>query len=73
MKLISHVQLVICRSFNHDITGTSYDSILVIFVRLTKIIHYKPAQMIDPPGLAEVLIDLIARYGSPRPPRLNYQ
>ena len=40
----------------HRRKGTSYDSILVIVGRLTKMIHYKPVQiMIDAPGLAKVL------------------
>ena len=45
----------------------NYDSIFIIVGRLTKMIHYKPVQMIDAPGLAEVFIDLIVR----RPPRLD--
>ena len=41
----------------------SYDSILVIVVWLTKMIHYKPVQItIDAPGLAKVLIDLAAQH-----------
>ena len=40
----------------HRRKGTSYDSILVIVGWLTKMIHYKPVQiMIDVPGLAKVL------------------
>ena len=41
-----------------DWKNTSYDSILVVVDRLTKMVHSKPAQMIDAPGLAEVFIDL---------------
>ena len=43
----------------------TYNSILVIVDRFTKIIHYKPIKItIDAPGLAEVLIDIIVRqYG----------
>ena len=38
----------------------SYDSILVVVDRLTKIVHYKPVQTtIDTPGVAEVIIDVI--------------
>ena len=37
----------------------NYNSIFIIVGRLTKMIHYKPVQIIDAPGLAEVLIDLI--------------
>ncbi len=39
----------------------SYDSILVIVDRLTKIIHYEPVKvMIDVPGLTE--IDVVVRH-----------
>ena len=38
---------------------------------LTKIVHSKPAQMIDAPGLTEVFIDLTVRHGPPRPPWLD--
>ena len=36
-----------------------------------KMVHSKPAQMIDAPGLAEVFIDLTVRHGLPWPPRLD--
>ncbi len=40
----------------------SYDLILVIVDRLTKMIHYKPVKVtIDTPGLAEVIIDVVVR------------
>ena len=43
--------------------GTSYDLILVVIDRLTKMIHYEPVQIpIDIPGLAKVFIDLVIRY-----------
>ena len=45
----------------------SYNSILVIVDRLTKMVHYKPIKItIDTPGLAEVIIDVIVwHYGLP--------
>ncbi len=45
----------------------SYDSILVIIDRLTKMVHYEPVKVtFDAPGLAEVIIDIIVRhYGVP--------
>ncbi len=40
--------------------GDSYDLILVIVNRLTKIVHYIPVKVtIDASGLAEVIIDMI--------------
>ena len=43
-----------------DWKGDSYDSILVIVDRLTKMVHYEPVKItIDAPGLAEVIIDVI--------------
>ena len=41
----------------------SYDSILVIVNRLTKIVHYKPVKItIDAPGQAEVIINVVVRH-----------
>ena len=41
----------------------SYDSILVIVNRLTKIVYYKPVKVtIHALGLAEVIIDVVVRY-----------
>ena len=41
----------------------SYDLILVIVDRLTKIVHYKPVKVIiDAPGLAEVIINVVVRH-----------
>ena len=38
----------------------SYNSILVVVDRLTKMVHYEPVQItIDAPGVAEVIIDVI--------------
>ena len=43
----------------------SYDSILVIVNRLTKMVHYKLVKTtINAPGLAEVIIDVIVRHHS---------
>ena len=43
--------------------GDSYDLILVIVDRLTKIVHDKPVKVtIDAPGPAKVIIDVIVRY-----------
>ena len=43
-----------------DWTGDSYDSILVIVDRLTKMVHYEPVKVtIDAPGLAEVILDVV--------------
>ncbi len=48
-----------------DWKGDSYDSILVIINRLTKMVHYEPVKvMIDTPGLAEVIINMVVcHYG----------
>ena len=47
--------------------GDSYDSILVIVERLTKMVHYEPVKVtIDVPGLVEVILDVVIRhYGLP--------
>ena len=43
--------------------GNSYDSILVIINRLTKMVHYKPVKsIINAPGLAEIIIDVVVRH-----------
>ena len=43
--------------------GKTYDSILVIFDRLTKMVHYKPVKVtIDAPGLAKVIIDVVVQH-----------
>ncbi len=43
--------------------GDSYDSILVIVDRLTKMVHYVPVKVtIDAPGLAKVIIDVVVRH-----------
>ena len=40
--------------------GKSYDSILVIVDRLTKMVHYEPVKVtINAPGLAKVIIDVV--------------
>ena len=46
-----------------DWKGDSYDSILVIVDRLTKMVHYEPVKVtIDAPGLAEVIINVVVRH-----------
>ena len=41
----------------------SYNSILVIIDRLTKMIHYKPVKItINAPRLAELIIDIVVRH-----------
>ena len=46
-----------------DWKGDSYDSILVIVNRLTKMVHYKPVKVtIDASGLPEVIINIVVRY-----------
>ena len=43
--------------------GDSYNSILLIINKLTKIVHYEPVKVtIDAPGLAEVILDVIVRH-----------
>ncbi len=43
--------------------GDSYNAILVIVNRLTKIVHYKPVKVtINVPGLAEVVINVLMRH-----------
>ena len=50
-------------SISTDWKGDSYDSIFVIVNRLTKIVHYEPVKVIiDVPGLAEVIIDVVVRH-----------
>ena len=41
----------------------SYNSILVIVNRLTKMVHYKPVKItLNAPGLAKVIIDVVVRH-----------
>ena len=43
--------------------GNSYDSILVIIDRLTKMVHYEPLKItMDAPGLAGIIIDVVVRH-----------
>ena len=43
-----------------DWKGDSYNSILVIVDRLTKMVHYEPVKVtINTPELAEVIIDVV--------------
>ena len=46
-----------------DWKGDSYNSILVIVDRLTKIVHYEPVKVtIDSPGLAEVILNVVVHH-----------
>ena len=46
-----------------NLKGETYDFILVIVDRLTKIVNYEPVTLtIDVPDLAEVIIDVIERH-----------
>ena len=46
-----------------DWKGDSYDSILVIVDRLTKMVHYELVKVtIDAPGLAEVILNMVVRH-----------
>ena len=46
-----------------DWKGKSYDLILVIINRLTKMVNYKPVKItIDAPGFAKVIIDVVVRH-----------
>ena len=46
-----------------DYKGDSYDSILVIVDRLTKMVYYKPIKVtINALGLPEVILDVVIRY-----------
>ena len=46
-----------------DWKSDSYDSILIIVDRLTKMVHYKPVKVtIDASELAEVILDVVVRY-----------
>ena len=43
--------------------SNSYNSILVIVDQVTKMVRYKPVKVtIDPPGLAEVILDVVVQY-----------
>ncbi len=43
--------------------GDTYDSILVIVDRLTKMVHYEPVKVtIDATGLVEVILDVVVRH-----------
>ena len=46
-----------------DWKGDSYNSILVIVDRLTKMVHYKLVKItLNAPGLAEVIIDVVVHH-----------
>ncbi len=43
--------------------GDTYDSILVIVDRLTKMVHYEPVKVTtDAPGLSKVILDVVVRH-----------
>ncbi len=43
--------------------GDTYDSILVIIDRLTKMVHYEPVKVtIDALGLTEIILDVVVKY-----------
>ncbi len=46
-----------------DWKGDTYNSILVIVNRLTKMVHYEPVKVtIDTPGLMEVILEVVVRH-----------
>ena len=46
-----------------DWKDESYDSILVIVDKLTKMVYYEPVKItIDAPGLAEVIINVVIQH-----------
>ncbi len=46
-----------------NLKGETYDSILVIVDRLTKMVHYEPVKVtIDAPALAEVIIEAVVQH-----------
>ncbi len=50
-------------SISADWKGDSYDSILVIVDRLTKMVYYEPVKVtINTPGLAKVIINVVVRH-----------
>ncbi len=52
-------------SISTDWKGKTYNLILVIVNRSTKIVHYKPVKVtIDAPGLSEVIIVIVVRHHS---------
>ena len=48
-----------------DWKDMSYNLILVVVDRCTKMVHSKPAQIIDAPGLAKVFINLVVQHHGP--------
>ena len=57
------MDFVIGLRLSSDWKGDSYDSILVIVDQLTKMVHYELVKVIiDTPGLAKVIIDVIVRH-----------
>ncbi len=69
MPILTHrwkdlsIDFVTGLSISADWKGDSYDSILVIVDRLTKMVHYEPVKVtIAAPGLAEVIINVVVRH-----------
>ncbi len=57
------IDFVIGLPISADWKGDSYDSILVIVYRLTKMVHYESVKVtINAAGLAEVIIDMVMRH-----------
>ncbi len=57
------MDFVIGLPISADWKRVSYDSILVIIDRLTKMVHYEPVKVtIDAPGLVEVIINVVVRH-----------
>ncbi len=57
------MNFVIGLPISADWKGDSYDSILVIVDRLTKMVYYIPVKVtIDAPSLAEVIINVVMRH-----------
>ena len=69
LPILTHWWKILTRDFvtilplSADWKSNSYDSILIIFDRLTTIVQYKTVTVtIDAPGLAKVIIDMVVRY-----------
>ncbi len=57
------MDFVIGFSISTNWKGDSYDLILVIVDRFTKMVHYEPVKVtIDASSLAEVIIDVVVHY-----------
>ena len=57
------MDFVIDLSISANWKGDSYNSILIIVNRLTKIVYYLPVKItIDAPGLVEVIINMVVHH-----------